>query len=46
MPLRVKISARAAKQILNAAEGWELNRPVAPGAVGIDFREAVALLAE
>lgn len=43
---RIKISARAAGEVRRAAEWWLANRPAAPGAVGIDFAEAVALLAE
>ena len=46
MALRIKISARAAGQVQKAAEWWAENRPAAPGAVGSDFGEAVALLAE
>jgi plasmid stabilization system protein ParE len=46
MPLRVKISARAALQIRRAAEWWLQNRPAAPGAVAKDIGESVALLAE
>jgi len=46
MALRVKISARAASQVRKAAEWWAQNRPAAPGAIGADFGEAVALLAE
>src|SRR5436305_13459779 len=46
MALRIKISARAASQVRKAAEWWMQNRPAAPGAVGADFGEAVALLAE
>ena len=46
MALRIKISARAASQVRKAAEWWAQNRPAAPGAVGADFGEAVALLAE
>ncbi|MDR2156057.1 MAG: type II toxin-antitoxin system RelE/ParE family toxin [Burkholderiaceae bacterium] len=46
MALKVKIAAHAANQICKAAEWWLLNRPVAPGAIGTDFGEAVALLAE
>jgi plasmid stabilization system protein ParE len=46
MALQVKISSRAAKQVQKAAEWWEQNRPAAPGAIGADFGEAVALLAE
>ena len=46
MALRVKISTRAADQIRKAAEWWAANRPAAPGAIGADFGEAVALLAE
>ena len=46
MALQVKISSRAAIQVQKAAEWWEQNRPAAPGAIGADFGEAVALLAE
>ncbi|HEX4962289.1 MAG TPA: type II toxin-antitoxin system RelE/ParE family toxin [Thermoanaerobaculia bacterium] len=46
MAFRIKISARAAAQIRKAAEWWVQNRPAAPGAIGADFSEAVALLAE
>ncbi len=46
MALRVKISARAASQVRKAAQWWAQNRPAAPGAIGADFGEAVALLAE
>lgn len=46
MAFRIKISARAASQVQKAAEWWAENRPAAPGAVGSDFGEAVALLAE
>jgi plasmid stabilization system protein ParE len=46
MPLRVKISVRAANQIRRADEWWAANRPSAPGAIGKDFGDSVALLAE
>ena len=46
MPLRVKVSARAASQIREAAEWWAENRPAAPGAVRTDIGEALALLAQ
>lgn len=46
MALRIKISARAANQVRKAAEWWAQNRLAAPGAIGADFGEAVALLAE
>ena len=46
MALRVKIAARAAAEVRRAAEWWEPNRLAAPGAIGKDFGEAVALLAE
>lgn len=46
MALRVKVSARAAKQVQKAAEWWAANRPSAPGAIAVDFGESVALLAE
>jgi plasmid stabilization system protein ParE len=44
--LRVKVSARAAKQVRSAATWWAANRPAAPGAIAADFGESVALLAE
>ena len=46
MSLQVRISARAATHVRQAAEWWHENRPSAPGAVGADFGEAIALLAE
>ena len=46
MALRVKISARAANEVRQAAEWWLVNRTSAPGAIGTDFAESVALLAE
>jgi plasmid stabilization system protein ParE len=46
MALRVKISVRAATEVRRAAEWWLVNRPAAPGAIGTDFGESVALLAE
>lgn len=46
MALRVKVSARAARQVRSAAAWWAANRPAAPAAVASDFGEAVALLAE
>ena len=46
MPLRVKISARAANQVRGAAQWWFDNRSSAPDAIGVDFGEAVSLLAE
>jgi plasmid stabilization system protein ParE len=46
MTLRVKISARAARELQAAAAWWEINRPAAPGAIRADFGEAAALLAE
>ena len=46
MTLRVKVSARAASQMLRAAEWWAENRPAVPGAVRNDIGEALALLAE
>ena len=46
MALRVKIAARAARQVRQAAEWWEENRPGAPGAIAADFSEALALLAQ
>ena len=46
MALRVRVSARAAKQIGRSAEWWFANRPSAPGAVARDVGESLALLAE
>ena len=46
MALRVKISARAAAQTRRAAEWWAENRPAAPGAIGKDVGESIALLSE
>ena len=45
MALRVRVSARAASQILKAAEWWAENRPAAPGAIRADIGEALELLA-
>jgi len=46
MARRVKISARTASEVRRAADWWFVNRPAAPGAIGADFGESVALLAE
>ncbi|MBQ1763475.1 MAG: type II toxin-antitoxin system RelE/ParE family toxin [Aquincola sp.] len=46
MALQVRIAARAAAQVRQAAAWWTTHRPAAPGAVAADFGEAVALLAE
>jgi plasmid stabilization system protein ParE len=46
MALRVKIAARASLQVRIAAEWWLQNRPGAPGAIGKDVAEAIALLSE
>ena len=46
MALRVKISARAASQVRRAAEWWLENRASAPGAIGKDVGESIALLTE
>ncbi|MCK6377007.1 MAG: hypothetical protein L6Q69_23330 [Zoogloea sp.] len=46
MPLRIKISARAAREIAAAAQWWSENRPAAPGAVAQDDGESLKLLAE
>jgi len=45
MTLRVKVSARAARQIHDAARWWAENRPAAPGAVRGDLGQALELLA-
>ena len=46
MPLRIKVSARAAREIAAAAQWWSENRPAAPGAVAHDVGETLKLLAE
>jgi plasmid stabilization system protein ParE len=46
MALRIRVSARAAKQIREAAGWWAENRPAAQGAVRTDIGEALALLAQ
>lgn len=46
MTLRVRVSARAAKQIAAAAEWWSQNRPAAPGAIRNDIGQSLTLLAE
>lgn len=46
MTLRVRVSARAARQITAAAEWWAQNRPSAPGAIRNDIGQTLALLAE
>lgn len=46
MPLRIRISARAAREIAAAAQWWSENRPAAPGAVAQDVGESLKLLAE
>ncbi len=45
MPLRVRIAARAAKQVREAAKWWLENRPGAPGAIAADFAQAITLAA-
>ncbi|MBI4692751.1 MAG: type II toxin-antitoxin system RelE/ParE family toxin [Gammaproteobacteria bacterium] len=45
MPRRVKIAARAARQISEPACWWAESRPDAPGAIAADFAQTVALLA-
>jgi plasmid stabilization system protein ParE len=44
--LPVRVAARAAAQIRQAAGWWAENRPAIPGAVRADIREALALLAQ
>lgn len=46
MRLRVKVSARAAAHVRQAAQWWAEHRPAAPGAVRTDIGEALALLAQ
>lgn len=46
MALQVRIAARAAAQVRQAAEWWQAHRPAAPGAVAADFGGAIALLSE
>jgi plasmid stabilization system protein ParE len=45
MTLRVKISARAASHVRQAAEWWAENCPAAPGAIRTDIGNALTLLA-
>ncbi len=40
----LRITARARRQIRQAADWWELNRPLAPGAVKQELGEAFDLL--
>ena len=40
----VRITRRAAEQITQAADWWEVNRPLAPGAVYDEFDEALNIL--
>lgn len=46
MTLRVRVSARATREVHRAAQWWAANRVAAPGAIASDFGDAVALLAE
>lgn len=46
MPLRIKISARTAREIATAAQWWSENKPAAPGAVTKDIGESLKLPAE
>ena len=44
MPLGVVVTARAKRQIEEAATWWEFNRPLAPGAVHDELSRAFELL--
>jgi plasmid stabilization system protein ParE len=43
--LAIRVSARAAAQIEQAAAWWEENRPSAPGAIRSDVAEILVILA-
>jgi|SRR5665213_417133 len=40
----VRVTHRAANHIAQAVDWWEVNRPLAPGAVRDELEEAVAIL--
>lgn len=40
----LRVTARARRHIRQAADWWELNRPLAPGAVKLELGEAFDLL--
>jgi plasmid stabilization system protein ParE len=42
--LSIRVTRRAVAQIRSAAEWWERNRPLAPGAVREELAEAFALI--
>ncbi len=44
--LKVEVTRRAALQIESAAVWWAQNRPAAPDAIHLDFREATILLSQ
>jgi plasmid stabilization system protein ParE len=46
VPLAASIKSRARREIHQAAEWWQQNRPSAPGAVAEDLRHALELLCE
>ena len=46
MPLPVRIKPRARREIIAAAAWWSENRTSAPGAVAVDLKDALDLLAE
>lgn len=46
MALLVLIKPRAERQIEKAADRWRKNRPAAPGAIRLDLRGALSVLAE
>ena len=46
MVLSVKIVRRAARQIVEASEWWQANRPAAPEALEEELRRGLALIAQ
>lgn len=45
MPLAVRVTRRAARQIESAAQWWEQNRPAATGAILASVEQVLSLLA-
>ena len=46
MPLPIKVVRRAAREIAEAGEWWQTNRPAAPTAIEEELRRAFALISE
>ncbi|MBN9427024.1 MAG: type II toxin-antitoxin system RelE/ParE family toxin [Burkholderiales bacterium] len=44
MPLELRVSRRAAREIERVVQWWFLNRPAAPDAVSVDLKAAFELL--